>query len=466
MARILLFLLTSLSFFTAYSQGFKITVTTDAAQYDSLHIQDFQSANQWRNIYSSPFSGKITFEDKKHLPPGLYRLSGNQTPITHFIISDYEHQHFDIIVEDQNIRFKNSPENSANMSYVSQMEIFETQIRALDREYKNFQQQNPPRHLMQSFIDTLVRKMEEVDRQKRMLQEKTIRENPGTLLASVIKASFEMPNPPQEYFQDRRKMELYYTEHFFDDFPWEDYRLLSTPIAYNKFTHFIMLLRQMEPGTANLFLTNTLTHCRKYPSAYFKLTGLLENIIGSQTSPYWSEPLYITMLKNMLEYDKTEPANRLRYTKELERLDKNHPGMQVPDVNLLLSSGDTVNLHEIEADYMLLYLQNPDCPTCIEVRDKLKNMPLLNQAIEHNKIIILTIYFEQNEALWRTYLAGSANPLYWHGWDYKNAIESNNLFDTNIIPYMFLLDKDKRVIRKDLYWDEIEDYIKHLNIAN
>ena len=51
-----------------------------------------------------------------------------------------------------------------------------------------------------------------------------------------------------------------------------------------------------------------------------------------------------------------------------------------------------------------------------------------------------------------------------HGWDFQHTIEEQQLYDLRVIPYLFLLDKDKRVIKKDLPGDEISDYLRRLNL--
>ena len=51
-----------------------------------------------------------------------------------------------------------------------------------------------------------------------------------------------------------------------------------------------------------------------------------------------------------------------------------------------------------------------------------------------------------------------------HGWEFENRIEKEQLYDIRIIPFMFLLDKDKKVIKKDIYYNEISDYLKRYNI--
>ena len=108
--------------------------------------------------------------------------------------------------------------------------------------------------------------------------------------------------------------------------------------------------------------------------------------------------------------------------------------------------------------------QNPDCPSCTELREKIALNEDLNRAIDEGKIKLVTIYFETDEALWKRYLQNKANPRYMHGWDFQHTIEEQQLYDLRVIPYLFLLDKDKRVIKKDLPGDEISDYLRRLNL--
>ena len=87
-----------------------------------------------------------------------------------------------------------------------------------------------------------------------------------------------------------------------------------------------------------------------------------------------------------------------------------------------------------------------------------------NRAIQSGKLKVVTIYFEQDEDLWQRYLKNKANPKYMHGWEFENRIEKEQLYDIRIIPFMFLLDKDKKVIKKDIYYNEISEYLKRYNI--
>ena len=143
---------------------------------------------------------------------------------------------------------------------------------------------------------------------------------------------------------------------------------------------------------------------------------------------------------------------------------KNLPGAQLPDIPILWGDDTLSGLQSVDAEYTLLYLHNPDCHTCTAVREELSRNPELTQAVNSGKLKVVTLYFENDEALWRRYLTTKANPQWQHGWDYQGKIESEQLFDLRAIPVIFLLDKDKKVIEKNLPHYDVSNALKHYHI--
>ena len=90
----------------------------------------------------------------------------------------------------------------------------------------------------------------------------------------------------------------------------------------------------------------------------------------------------------------------------------------------------------------------------------------LNQAIASGRLKVVTIYFEDDAELWKRYIASEAKAEYLHGWDYSGEIDQHTLFDLRAIPYMFLVDKDKKILKKDLLYNEVSDYLKYFHIID
>ncbi|MEG2070614.1 MAG: DUF5106 domain-containing protein [Bacteroidales bacterium] len=439
----------------------KIKINYPNQSFDSLYLKSYNGKDQYVKTCAIKYDSKTCFKNVKPLPPGLYLIAADSIPLTEIILSSSKNQKFTLEISDSSVQFLNSAENSANRSYIQQMQEYEKGLIELDNEFKELQRGGLPSYMMQIAVDSMMAKGTVINEKKAAFQKQIITENKGTLLASIISASIEVPSPPQEYYQNRILFQRYFAEHFFDHYPWADDRLLETPIALNKFNQFARLMYQMDEIEADTFLINALNKSKVSQKGYRFFFDHLEKTLGSVISNYRVEGLYIKMLKDALQMPNLEAAHRLRYEKELSIIDKNLKGSKVPNFNILMSNGDSTTLYDIQSDFILLYLQNPDCPTCSEARERLATYQIMNDAIARNKITVLTIYFEKDENLWKKYLATKANPRYQHGWNYDLRIEEENLFDIRTIPYMFLLDKDKKVIKKDILINEIEDYVKY-----
>jgi hypothetical protein len=441
--------------------GYQIRIKTEKLTADSLFIKSFDvKTKKFSDIHALKFENDITIQDKTSLNAGIYVIETDSLTLYEFLISDAKNQKFTISILEDDIKVEGSKENSANRAYMKQMLEFDRQLRALDAQFQQMQQQGIDKENMQLLVDTLVQKVNTIYADKKTYQEKIVAENKGLLLASIIQSSFEIPSPPQDYYRDMVKLYSYMAEHHFDNFPWEDERLLSTPVIHNKFKTFAKQIFSLEAEFSIPVVLKVFNECKTKRNMLYALFDFLEHEFGNIKSPYRDEELYIAMLKDILKLNDLEEARKMRYEYELKRIDKNHSGDVAPNFNILISNGDTTNLYAIEAELFMLYFQNPDCPQCGELREKMKKMDLVNEAIASGKLKVVTIYFEKNEDLWRNYLNTRAYGNWIHGWNYDLQIEEKQLYDLRTIPMIMFLNKDKKIIKKDLLPNEIEGWLK------
>lgn len=444
------------------AQGYEIKVNVKSAAYDSLTLQKVDTGGKFVDVQKIARSKNSVFKANKFLMPGMYFVKGDSVVLTEIFISEERNQSMQVTIDGDNVTFAHSAENAANQLYIAKILEFENRMRQLDNEFNQMKKDNLPPYMMQPFIDSLMARAMRIETEKKEYQNSVIEQYRGTLFASVVKSSMELPQPPQEVYGSQHLMQLYMADHLFDNYEWSDARLNNTPISVNKRKQFANLLYYLDSQEGAPYLQKVLTNARVNEKAYFALFDHLEKVLGATKSPYRVEGLYIVMLKDAIAYDKTSNVRKVRYEAELKHLDKNLDGTVVPNFNILMSNGDTTTLYDVESPYMLLYFHNPECPTCREARNRMKDYPILNQAIENGKITVMTIYFEKDKHMFDNFLKKEANPNWKHGWNYDNQIEKEELFYLITIPYMFLVDKDKRVIKKDILINEIEDYVKRL----
>ncbi len=446
-----------------YPQAYKINVVSDLFA-DSLYLQSYnKEKHSYQNFQSLKYQNNIDFQGKEPLAPGMYIIQRDSIVLVEIFVSDTKNQKFKITIKDNQIKFTDSPENEANQLYIKKMLDFKSQIQKLDDEFNELKKSNLPSYMLQPYVDTLVAKVEIIQNQKKDYQYNTIQKYQGTFFASVVKSTLEMATPPKEYYNNKTLYYTYIAQHNFENYVWADERLLNSPIPNNKFKYFAQVILQLDPEVVTPIVINILNQSKISKNHYYAFFDYLEVYFGSLTSPFRDEYLYIEMLKNALTYPQLDEARRTRYEYELGVINKNLRGTILPNFPLLMSTGDTTSLYDIQADYLILYFQNPDCPSCIELRNKMESMDHLKEALKSQKVKIITIYFEADDRIWRNYLKTSANPAYLHAWNYNQKIVQDNMFDTRTIPMLILVDKEKKVIKKDLMSNEIEQYIKMIN---
>lgn len=449
--------------FSCLAQNFSITINSSNLKADSLHLKEFDGKKDFKDMTAAPATSKCVLKLKDKIKPGMYQLCADTNILFDLLISSEKKQNLIVDIDASGeVHFQNSPENENSQAYNKKIEGFQEELQQLNQTFEDAQA-TMPQYMLQTLAQNLMQQFDTVIAHEKAYKQQVIAENPGTLFASLVKFSIDV-DMPREYYGNQALALKFYGEHAFDNYPFDDPRMANTPPAHFKMQEYAGKLYYLEPDEAAKYADALLTKAQTDTTTYEAFFDHLEKVLGTLTSPFWTEEIYLAMLKNVLDYNKL-CSMRMNYYKQVYNLhNKNLAGSILPNFPLLMSDGTETTLHDIKCDYMLLYFQNPDCPTCTEVREKLADNKELNKAIESGRLIMLTVYFEKDEQLWRRYLQTKANPKYLHAWDYKATIDSESLFDLRIIPYMFLLDKDKRVIKKDIYHNEISDYLKKYKI--
>lgn len=459
---IIIFALTLLPLYSV-AQGFTLTVNS-SIHADSLHLKMFDGKRDFCDTLSVPFSAKTVLKSKSVLRPGHYQVYADTSLLFDLLISEQKRQSMTVRVNGlEDVVFEDSPENANCLEYNKKSAAYQNQRAALRQEFQDAQKTMQP-YMLQTLAEKLMAQDQQIMQEAEAYKRQVMEENAGTLLASIVQFSQEIPLPPEEYYRNRGMLLVYTIEHAFDYYPFADTRMLSTPMVVYRLYEFAANLLYLPPEEAGRYAALLLTQAQADSRTYHFFFEWLQKTFGTIGTAYWNEEIYRAMLKNALAYNGLSQSDRNFYQREMDIYNKNLPGDVAPDFPVLWSDGTKSSLHAVESEYLLLYFQNPDCPTCTEVRGRLAVNDELNRAIASGRLKVVTIYFEDDEALWRRYLQEKANPKYLHGWDFQGEINAKDLYDLRAIPYMFILDKDKKIIKKDIVENEISDALKELKI--
>lgn len=443
-----------------------ISVKSSGFHCDSLKLQSYNWEKKSGTNMVVPFGAEVSFKSKTPLSAGVYWLTADTLHKGVILIPSEKQQKLKLTLTEKGIVFENSPENNLYQEYVRIVQQFEQQLAGLDREFQ--EARNLPQYMLRSIADSLSARAVRINRARRDYEEKLLTENKGSLLASIVQVNMQMPDIPPAYYNNVQLAQAFVLEHYFDHFPWNDPRIFNSPMAEDKLSYYCrQLVYEWDRPELDTFVVKALEQALVNKESHLLFFDRLEQDLGYYMSNYKVEHSYIRMLLHILRTrPDVEKVRRTYYENELKTINKNTDGTRAANFQFVTSTGDTTSLYDFQSEYTLLVLHNPTCSTCRAVRKRMSRYASLNNAIASGRLKVLTVYLENDSKLWQHYIETEAEPNYQHGWNFDQAIENDNLYETRTIPYMYLLNKDKQVIRKNILVNEIEDYLRFLGLAN
>lgn len=248
---------------------------------------------------------------------------------------------------------------------------------------------------------------------------------------------------PQE-----QKME-YMREHYWDKFDFADTTFVNQIDSTKMLTAFAVYATGYIPDSlAYKYMPRLMQRASTSKRMYTYFLMLAEGVLHDPNSPLRNDEKYIPVLENAVQSQWLDEYERMPYEYDLEIARQNRIGRTANDFTYTLASGRTATLHNIKADYTLIFISNPGCPMCREVKEQITTSPMLQELIERKELKVLVIYPDTDLEAWREHLQDY--PSSWiNGYDADQRIEKEHLYDLKAIPALYLLDKQKRVMAKD-----------------
>lgn len=237
--------------------------------------------------------------------------------------------------------------------------------------------------------------------------------------------------------------------HYWDRFDFADTLFLheaDTMQLVEAYARYISLLSDRPADAAPMDSLMRRAAASRPMLDYFAM--LARTVLHDPNSPLRNDEFYIPVLRAQLASPYYDEYERLGPEYELQTAMQNRLGHRANDFRYTLASGATGSLYGIEAEYVLLFINNPGCPMCREIREAVCSSPMLSEMIERGRLKVLALYPDEDLAEWRAYLPHI--PANWiNGYDEGCVVREKNLYDLSAIPALYLLDSRKRVLVKD-----------------
>ena len=247
---------------------------------------------------------------------------------------------------------------------------------------------------------------------------------------------------------DEQKAE-YLRAHYWDKFDFADTMFIQQIDTSKMLTAFAVYAVGYVPDSlAYKYMPRLMQKASVSKRMYNYFLWLAQTVLYDPNSPLRSDERYIPVLESAVQSEWLDEYERMPYEYDLEIARKNRVGRLANDFVYTLASGETRRMHSIKADYTLIFISNPGCPMCRDVKEQIISSPMLQELIERKELRVLVLYPDADLEAWREHL--SDYPSSWiNAYDAEQRIDKERLYDLKAIPSLYLLDNQKRVMAKD-----------------
>lgn len=289
--------------------------------------------------------------------------------------------------------------------------------------------------------------------------------HPDLLMTAIFKAQKEPVIPETPTLPNGRKDSLFpyrYTkDHFWDNFPVSDDRLLRTPLFNLRLKNFFDHVVVQHPDSINKE-ADRLVEMTKGNKETFKY------IVWYLTTTYESSPImgmdavFVHQVEQYYVTNRAYWVDTVSLDKIIHRMKILRPlllGKPAPPLILQDSADKSIALYDVRSKYTLLIFWDPDCGHCQKVLPKLKDA--YDKTLKAKGLQVFSVDIEDNTEKWKKYLVENK-----HEWisvrDKHKRYYLRDLYDIYSTPVIYLLDENKKIKAKRIDVEQLSGYIDYL----
>lgn len=249
-------------------------------------------------------------------------------------------------------------------------------------------------------------------------------------------------------------------EHYWDHFDFADTAYIHLPdITEQAIVNFMDLMPRVPKELSEKALTILYGKAAPHSPMLWHFWKTMSRYWKDANSPMRNEEMFIRLCRSVEAVPQVEEALKQRALFARSLAERNRVGQPAEDFVYTLESGKQAQMYGLKAEYTLLFFYNPDCHTCVEVKHAMRDAAWLEQGVVQGKIKVLTVYPDEDVALWRSRL-GDLSDRWVNAYDQNQVLTRNVSYDLSAIPSFYLLDKDKKVVLKDADWNQIMHFFE------
>jgi peroxiredoxin len=388
----------------------------------------------------------VHFVKPEGYPQGLYYVAMPNNQFIQVILG--ESQKFSMEVNPASISstmiIKDSPENEVFYETMRFEEKLNPKINAIAQKMSGLDQTSAE-------FNDLKKERLALDAERKVYLDGLAKKHPNFLFTK-FKIGGQNPSVKDNLPQEEQIYQ--YRKEFWDNVDFTDRRLLRTPMIGNKIKRYLKEITPQTPdsifASAKMLVDKVLNQPEYYKVIVNWVVLEYEPTKCSLMDP---ESVFVKMANNYFTYERAFWSDSIQTAAILKRayeMGQSLVGQKAQNIISTDDKGQRQELYKKTADYIIVYMYNPECEHCMVETPKLHAYYLKNKA----EIDVFAVAIDTDDTKWKNYIK-------------KQNLTWTNVFDptnrsiygkywVDITPEIYVLNKERIIIGKNLKSDQIQ----------
>ena len=468
----LLFCLGTTYFLFAQTNEFELKVTFKPFKHQFIYL-GYHYGKQKPIIDSVMLDDNSTgtFKKATKLEKGVY-LIGFPNRMAYFEVLIDKEQKFAVIADSANLlpsmKFVGSPDNTLFLLY--QNYAF-TKGREIEDGKKQLAAAKTKADSTK-WTDAIIKSDKDIQQYRQDL----ITKNPDATISALLKAMKNPEVPPASQHPggkyDSTFAYRYYKDHYWDDTWFFDERLVRTSFFEEKLDDYFATMIYPHPDS----VIKEIDWMLAYATANDEMQRfLLVKFINRYLNPQymWEDKVYVHLFEKYFsqkEYPWLTEKGKKTIFDRYYSMAANIFGSTAADIQLPDSTGKTKSLYSITNPYTIVIFWDPTCGHCKETLPRIDSIYRAKWSSLNVKIFAVAKETDGTIKDWLSFVGEHQLKGWEHVYYSKDANDArvkNNipsyyqLYDVQVVPTLYLLDKDKSIIAKKIPFDQIDKVLDY-----
>ncbi len=425
----------------------------------AFRISGFPSMQAVLGYY---YNGELFSVDTADVQQGVFQFDVQGIQPGLFFISDYRYQYFDFIVTHPQDSFLVSGNierlDSLTATHSSENSAFFT----FERERKALEKQVSGRKKMRDLVGvaagadtktlkTIDAEIGQLYRQMDSVAMEYRTRHARHLFARMLQ-SIRTPEPPDNLKptlkngQENPAFKHWVREHYFDQTDFNDERLLRNNFWCNYLDQYFSRLVPNQVDSIEQAIRNILAKMPKNEPFYRACVSRLTRKFEGSQEP-WADRLFVFMADEFHKKRETpwlDMATLERVEYKASVLRSTMTGKTVANLLLNTPDGQTTSLYALDSSFTLLIFYSPLCQHCMEVLPDVYQTWLDARRFGLGAFVVST---DDQPQYWKNFVQQQ-------NWEWTNATDISGKkeyekdYHTGNLPNLYLLDREKRMVRR------------------